>query len=107
MCGSNELSIEIGKRIYEKRKQIGMTQERLSEIAETTPQAISNYERGERELKAKTIVKIADALNVTADYLLTGRVNALSSGHKLEDLTEKDALIINDIVEKCCELAKK
>lgn len=45
-----KLNLDIGKRIYERRRQAGITQERLAELADTTPQAISNYERGEREL---------------------------------------------------------
>ncbi len=107
MYEDGKLSVEIGKRIYARRKQIGMTQEKLSEIADTTPQAISNYERGERELKAGTIIKIASALNVTADYLLTGKSGALSALSKTDEISESDLQIINDIIDKCIQLAKK
>lgn len=98
-------NIEIGKRIYERRKQLNITQEKLSELADTTPQAISNYERGERELKASIIVKISRALNTTTDYILTGNDNAFSLGD-IEDITDKDKATIFEIVEKCIELLK-
>lgn len=101
-----KLSVEIGKRIYDRRKQIGMTQEKLSEIAETTPQAISNYERGERELKASVIIKISAALNVTTDYLLTGKSGALSAFLETDEISERDLQIISDIIKKCIHLAK-
>ncbi len=105
----NEFSEKIGKRIFERRKQLGMTQEELSEIIDTTPQAISNYERGERELKAKALLEIAQALNVTTDYLLLGKWDSLSSNieNKLLQLPENDVQLINDIVENCIRLAKK
>lgn len=104
-----KLNLDIGKRIYERRRQAGITQERLAELADTTPQAISNYERGERELRAKTIVRLAAALNTTADFLLTGKSNSLAGMNvsKLESLNPRDIQTVNDIVEKCVELAKK
>lgn len=104
-----KLNLDIGKRIYERRRQAGITQERLAELADTTPQAISNYERGERELRAKTIIRLAAALNTTADFLLTGKSNSLAGMNvsKLENLNPRDIQTVNDIVEKCVELAKK
>ena len=105
----NKLCAKIGKRIFERRKQLGITQEELSEIVDTTPQAISNYERGEREIKAKTIIDIAQALNVTTDYLLLGKWESFSPAINKEilNLNEDDIEMINDIVEKCIKLAKK
>lgn len=78
MHEDKKINLEIGRRIYESRKQAGLTQERLAELADTTPQAISNYERGERELKAKIIIKIAHSLNITTDYLLKGKNDSFS-----------------------------
>lgn len=96
---------EIGRRIYERRKQLNITQEKLSELANTTPQAISNYERGERELKASIIIKLASALNTTTDYILTGNDNAFVL-HDIENITDRDKTTIFEIVEKCIELLK-
>ncbi len=98
-------NIEIGKRIYERRKQLNITQEKLSELADTTPQAISNYERGERELKASIIIKISRALNTTTDYILTGNDNAFVL-NDIEDITDEDRATIFEIVEKCIKLLK-
>lgn len=100
-------STEIGRRIYERRKQLNMTQETLSELAETTPQAISNYERGERELKASVIVKISEALNTTTDYILTGRENVFSIENNTDGISPRDKSTIFEIVEKCISLTKK
>lgn len=100
------INIEIGKRIYERRKQLNMTQETLSELSDTTPQAISNYERGERELKASVIIKIANALNTTTDYILLGKENLFSIKNEINGLSKQDEDTIFEIVEKCISLIK-
>lgn len=101
-----QYNYEVGKRIYERRKQLNMTQETLSELSDTTPQAISNYERGERELKASVVVKIADALNTTTDYLLLGKENLFSIKNDINSLSEQNKNTIYEIVEKCINLIK-
>jgi len=106
LSGAN-LNIEIGKRIYARRKQLGITQEYLAELTDTTPQAVSNYERGERELKATTILKLADALSVTADYLLTGACNTFTVSNDFNGLSNKQISEINEIIERCIRLAEK
>ena len=97
---------EIGKRIYERRKQLGITQEDLAELADATPQAVSNYERGERELKATTIIKISSALKVTADFLLTGASNTFSVSNDFSGLSDKEITTINEIIERCIRLSE-
>lgn len=100
------LSKDIGKRIYERRKKLNITQEQLSELTESTPQAISNYERGERELKASSIIKISEALNTTTDYLLTGRDNAFVIENNFMEINSESKRIIYEIIEKCLSLLK-
>ena len=55
----------IGKRIFEKRKSLRLSQEELAERAETSTQTVSMAERGKRELSAHTVVKLADALGMS------------------------------------------
>lgn len=94
---------EIGLRIYERRKELGITQEQLAELLDTTPQAISNYERGTRELKAGMIVTMAKVLRVSADYLLTGSdAAAVYAG-----LSDEKRRLLQEIHAKCLELAAK
>lgn len=103
----DNINLEIGKRIYERRKQLGITQEYLAELADTTPQAISNYERGERELKVTTILKISSALKITTDYLLTGEANTFSINNDFSNVSDKNVRLINEVVERCIELTEK
>ena len=62
--------IAIGMRIRRFRKERGMTQQTLAERSNQEPSNISHIERGATKLGLPTIVKIANALEVTVDDLL-------------------------------------
>ena len=55
------------RKIREKKK---VTQVRLSIAAEVSQETISAYENGKAEPKMDKLVRIADFLNTTTDYLL-------------------------------------
>lgn len=63
---------DMGKRIFDRRKQLNMTQETLAELAHVTPQTISTAELGQKAMRPETILKVCDALNISTEYLLRG-----------------------------------
>lgn len=63
---------EIGKRIQTKRKEIKITQEKLSEIIDVSPSYISEIERGSSICSLATLTNIANTLNASLDYLVLG-----------------------------------
>lgn len=65
---------EMGKRIMERRKKMGLTQEILAEKSELTTQFVSYAESGKRGMRPENLMKIAAALEVSTDYLLTGDI---------------------------------
>lgn len=64
--------VEIGKRIKNKRKEMQLTQEKLSEIIDVSPSYVSEIERGNSISSLSTISKIAQTLNLSLDYLIFG-----------------------------------
>jgi len=58
------------KRIKELRLEKGLTQVQLGEIIGFDGRTIGQYERGINEPDVKTIKKLCDFFEVTADYLL-------------------------------------
>ena len=66
---------EMGTRIYDRRKQLRMTQETLAEAAGITPQTVSAAELGKKALRPENIINICAALDVSPDYLLLGRIS--------------------------------
>ena len=65
---------QLGKRIAELRLARGMSQGALAEKIRSTPQWISQLERGTRSPTVHTLCKIANALDATlADLFVTPR----------------------------------
>lgn len=60
----------IGQRIKVQREKRNMTQERLSEQSGFSPTHISNLENGWTKPSVSSLVRIANALSVSADTLL-------------------------------------
>jgi transcriptional regulator with XRE-family HTH domain len=54
------------------RRSRGMNQHQLADLAAVTPSAISQAERAERSLSLATLVRLAAALGITVDDLLSG-----------------------------------
>ena len=63
---------QIGGRVREIRIKNGMTQEQLAEAANLSVPYISHIERGFKRPSLETLVRVAMALHVTADCLLSG-----------------------------------
>lgn len=60
-----------GERIRERRKEINMTADELADILEVSRSTVFRYENGEIEkVPAPIMMKIANALNTTASYLM-------------------------------------
>ena len=98
---------EIGQRIIERRKKLGMTQEALAEKADVTAQFVSYAEAGKRAMRPENLLKIAAALEVSADYLLTGDIidkDLLILSDKMRKLTPSQIRILENIIDECCAL---
>lgn len=57
-------------RLKELREAKDLSQQKLSDEFKTTRQNISLYEKGDREPKIATLIKLADYFDVTLDYLV-------------------------------------
>lgn len=66
-------SIEVGKRIFDSRKRLGYTRERLAELSEISVQFLADIEKGRKSMTVGTLRRIAEALNVSPDYIVNGK----------------------------------
>lgn len=63
--------LTLGGLIKIRRKKLDMNQRQLAKASGITPATISRLESGQvRELKSEALKRLADALNVTVDYLV-------------------------------------
>lgn len=77
---------EIGKRIKDRREELGLTQEELAEkVGYKSKSAIQKIERGVNELRQEKIATFAKALATTPLYLM-GWVEEKAPELTLEEL---------------------
>ena len=79
--------VEIGKRIQGRRKQMGLTQEQLADKMDVSIQMVSNLERGNKSIRIENLIKLSEILNISTDYILTGKETA----EDMQGLTEQMA----------------
>lgn len=64
----------LGERIREERLRLNLTQAQLAEAVDISNTYMGSIERGERSLTLDTLVRLANRLGVTVDYLLADSV---------------------------------
>lgn len=80
----------LGERIREERLKLKLTQAQLAEDIDISDTYMGAIERGERSLTLDTLVRLANRLGVTVDYLLSDSVTDTDS-----NITEQFKQIID------------
>ena len=107
MAVDNIFLKEVGQRIEERRKKLGLTQEALAEKSNVTSQFISYAEGGKRAMRPENLLNLSKALGVSTDYILTGDVidkDMLLLTDKLKQLNPKQLRFVEAIVDECIKL---
>jgi len=78
---SDTKNVNLSVRLKQQRMQTGLSQKEFAEKINLAYAQYNRYERGDNVPNAETLSKLADALNISVDYLLEGE--------------EKDAAIAN------------
>ena len=79
----------IGSRVRRRRKESGLTQEQLAEMAAISTPFLGHIERGTRKCSVETLVHIAGALDVCICRLIP-QTHTCSA-------TDENALLIDEI----------
>jgi HTH-type transcriptional regulator/antitoxin HipB len=67
---------KLGENVRDARKERGWTQEELSARTKLAVVQISRIERGKREIRLSTLIRLLDGLEVAPDVLLDGLYKA-------------------------------
>ena len=81
---------KMGLRIRELRIRRGMKQEELARVLEVSTAQMSHIERGAREPSLQTMVTLAEFMDVTIDYLVSGKIPGYENT-EIEYLVLKEA----------------
>lgn len=65
----------VGERIKQRRLEVGWTQDQLCQKAGISKGFLSDLENDKRSVSADNLLDIARALNVSLDFLMTGKAS--------------------------------
>lgn len=91
----------IGKRVARRRKMQKLTQEKLSEMIDSSASYISNIERSVSIPSTETIMKLALAMDTTPDEFLVGTAHPPDEG-----AWQAVAQLLRDMDPRQLELAR-
>lgn len=89
----------LGKQIRKQRLALGLTQEQLAEAIGVSTSYVGHIERGTRKASIDTLVEIANAMNVSADFLLSSNLNMVHQGMISNNLTQNQKVVLKEILE--------
>ena len=68
----HDYKVEMGARLKEKRKALGLTQEQLAEKLNISVKHYGSVERGIAGLSIENLIEASNILGVNLDYLIKG-----------------------------------
>ena len=99
----NEFLVKMGERIARRRKELKMTQEELAEKLEVSIPMISNLEQGKKAIRPENLANLCAVLDLSADYILTGKPVGKNDYPKFfiatEEFSDEDLHIIESLIE--------
>lgn len=96
------IMLQIGKRLRRQREKMNMIREEFAENAGISPQFLAEIENGKKGMSVDTLYKICHSFNLSADYLLFGRLSTSTDSERLPEpyssYTEDILEIVNNII---------
>ncbi len=90
----------IGYRISKARRHMNINQKELALRANITEGSLSRYENDIREPKAAAITQLAEALNVSTDYLLGLTDDMEVQNNRLSDKSDEEFEEIYELIKQ-------
>lgn len=85
---------KLNERLAELIEQHGYTQKELAQKAGVTEAAMSHYLKGDRVPRASVLMRLAETLGVTTDYLMGG-----DDENGLDDIQRAQRLIARNVYQ--------
>lgn len=100
---------EMGERVREIRKRLGMSQAQLAEKADLANNTVSRIEGSQINLSAENLFYLADALGVTPNDLSPSRFRVADSTTALTTINDKYLMLTEEnrklFIASVCALA--
>ena len=82
--------IEIGQRLRQRRQELGLTREKMSELADIGCGYYGQLEVGTSQMSIDTLIKLSQSMHLPMEYIIFG------SGYE-----PGDASAVQDLLSRC------
>ena len=114
---SDTKNVNLSVRLKQQRMQTGLSQKEFAEKINLAYAQYNRYERGDNVPNAETLSKLADALNISVDYLLEGEEKDAATANfedkdllklfqEVEGLDKEDKDYIKKVVSDLVKIKK-
>lgn len=102
------IDVHVGQRVRERRKTLGITQDRLAQALDLTFQQVQKYERGVNRISASKLYEAAQVLQVPVNWFFEGDDDACAKvAGRIEPTLESglSGKETRDLIAAYCRLA--
>ncbi len=96
----NELNLQMGNRIRQRREAMKYSREELSEMVGISLRFLTDIELGTKGMSFSTLIRICSVLNTSTDFIILGKKeNDVFSDFRetLENIDEKYLPLLSEI----------
>lgn len=81
--------VEIGQRLRKRRTELGLTREKMAELADIGTGYYGQLEVGTSQMSIDTLVKLSHSMHLSMDYIIFGAEDAPSDASAVLDLLQR------------------
>ena len=78
--------IEIGQRLRQRRQELGLTREKMSELADIGTGYYGQLEVGTSQMSIDTLIKLSRSMHLSMEYILFGESEGVGDPSAILDL---------------------
>lgn len=95
--------IEIGPRLRSRRQELGLTREKMSELANIGSGYYGQLEVGTSQMSIDTLIKLSQSMHLSMDYIIRGSVDEPGDASGVQDLlsrcTPRELKLAEDVLK--------
>lgn len=81
--------IEIGQRLRQRRQELGLTREKMSELADIGTGYYGQLEVGTSQMSVDTLIKLSQSMHLPMEYIIFGSGYAPGDTSGVQDLLSR------------------
>ena len=95
--------IEIGQRLRQRRQELGLTREKMSELADIGTGYYGQLEVGTSQMSIDTLIKLSQSMHLPMEYIIYGSGydpgDASGEQELLSRCTERELKLAEDVLK--------